>query len=377
MTRAADVLVIGGGIHGCSTAFQLAQRGARVLLVEKNNVGRHASGVNAGGVRRLLRDPAEIPLSVASMRLWHGIAALLGRDCGFTVSGQIAVAETEAEMEHLRQRAAMVRGLGYDHEELVGPNELYDLLPALAPGCAGGLIAREDGFASPYHATMAFRHAAAEAGAVILEGCRAGGLARSAGVWRVQSSAGPIEARALVNCGGAWGGQVAAALGEPVALEPTAPMMMVTAPMPDFVKPVVIGVGRKLSFKQAANGTVLIGGGHRGEPDTAAETSTVDFRKLVTSARTVSALFPIMQQARIVRCWSGIESRMPDDIPVIGPSSTEANAFHAFGFSSHGFQLGPIVGVILADLVERGRTELPIAPFAIDRPAARARAGGG
>jgi sarcosine oxidase subunit beta len=171
----------------------------------------------------------------------------------------------------------------------------------------------------------------------------------------------------LVNTGGAWGGAVAEALGEPVPLEPTAPMMMVTAPVPGFCEPVVLGVHRALSFKQAQNGTVLIGGGHLGVPDMGTETSSVDLRKLVTSARTVAELFPVMRAAPIVRTWSGIESRLPDGIPVIGPSGTEPDAFHAFGFSHHGFQLGPVVGRILSELVLDGGTDLPLHPFRIGR----------
>jgi sarcosine oxidase subunit beta len=368
MSRTADALVIGGGIQGCSAALQLARRGLSVLLVEKDSVARHASGVNAGGVRRLLRHEAEIPLSLASMAMWHRIDALLdGRKTGFAVSGQVAVAETEADFAGLRQRAERLLSLGYTHEELLDRDALYDVLPALAPHCRGGLVCRADGFASPYDATIAFRDAAIAAGAEILEGTRAGAMARREGIWRVASDAGPIEAASLVNCAGAWAGAIAAHLGEPVPLEPIAPMMMVTSRMPSFVTPVVIGIGRKLSFKQAQNGTVLIGGGHRGVPDMARGTSSVDFRKLATSAATASELFPVMRGAQLVRAWSGIESRLPDDIPVIGPSSTEPGLYHAFGFAGHGFQLGPVVGEILAQLVTAGTTQHPIAPFAVTR----------
>jgi sarcosine oxidase, subunit beta len=367
LSQTADAIVVGGGLHGCSAALHLARRGYRVTVLEKNSVGRHASGVNAGGVRRLLRAVPEIPLSCAAMEMWHRIGDLVGDDCGFRISGQVAVAETEAGYDRLRQRATEVAALGYTHEELLGADELYRLLPALAPGCVGGLVSRGDGFASPYHTTMAFRAAAVRAGATVLEGTRALGFRRAAGIWSVESSIGTLQAPVLVNCGGAWASQVAAALGEPVPLEPIAPMMMVTAPMPHFVEPVVIGVERKLSFKQMPNNTVLIGGGHRGVPDLETDTSSVDFRKLVVSAATVALLFPIMRGAQIVRSWSGIESRMPDDIPVIGPSSTQDAAFHAFGFSGHGFQLGPVVGAILAELVDTGRSNLPIAPFSITR----------
>jgi sarcosine oxidase subunit beta len=368
VNRAADAVVIGGGIQGCSTALQLARRGLRVVLLEKDSVARHASGVNAGGVRRLLRHEAEIPISLAAMRMWHDIETLLGgRDTGFAISGQVAVAETEDDWAWVVKRAERIAALGFAHEELLDRNALYEVLPALAPHCVGGLISRTDGFASPYHTTIAFRDAALEAGATVLERMPARDLSRRGAAWCVMTDEGPINTPAVVNCAGAWAGAIAARFGEAVPLEPIAPMMMVTSRMPAFVTQVVLGVGRKLSFKQAANGTVLIGGGHRGVPDTEAGTSSVDFRKLVASAQTASELFPIMRGATLVRAWSGIESRLPDDIPVIGPSSTESGLFHAFGFSAHGFQLGPVVGEIMAQLVTTGATQHPIVPFAITR----------
>lgn len=94
-----DVIVVGGGLHGCSTALHLAMRGVRALVLEKDHIGRHASGVNAGGVRQLGRHAAEVPLSVASMALWHGIRDLVDDDCGFESHGQLKVAETEAELD--------------------------------------------------------------------------------------------------------------------------------------------------------------------------------------------------------------------------------------------------------------------------------------
>ena len=99
---APDVIVIGGGLHGCSTALHLARRGIAALVIEKDHVGRHASGVNAGGVRRLGRHPAEIPLSVASMELWHTIRDLVDDDCGFRSHGQVKVAENEAQQSNPR-----------------------------------------------------------------------------------------------------------------------------------------------------------------------------------------------------------------------------------------------------------------------------------
>ena len=364
---AADVIVIGGGLHGCSAALHLARRGARVTVIEKDHVGRHASGVNAGGVRRLGRHLAEVPLAVAAMELWHRIGDLVDDDCGFDSHGQVKVAESEAELATLRERVAELERLGFTHEELIGRGALNELVPAIAEHCVGAIVCRDDGAANPYRTTLAFKRKAESLGVRFLEGARVRSLARAGANWRVDSGAAALEAPHVVNCAGAWADRIAAALGEPVPLEPIAPMLMITAPLPPFLKPVIGATGRPLSFKQFRNGTVLIGGGHRGTLDRDSNRTELDFAGLALSARTVWDLFPAMRGAHIVRCWAGIEARMPDDIPVIGPSATSDGVFHAFGFSAHGFALGPIVGAILAELITGGKTNLPIAPFRIDR----------
>jgi sarcosine oxidase subunit beta len=364
---APDVIVIGGGLHGCSAALHLARRGARVTVIEKDHVGRHASGVNAGGVRRLGRHLAEVPLAVAAMELWHRIGDLVDDDCDFDSHGQVKVAENEAEFATLRARVDELTRRGFTHEELIDRAALKEIVPAVSDHCVGAIVCRRDGAANPYHTTLAFKRKAESLGVRFIEGAAATALARNGGAWRVEIGAGALEAAVVVNCAGAWADRIAAALGEPVPLEPIAPMLMITAPLPPFIKPVVGAVGRPLSFKQFRNGTVLIGGGHRGRLDRDTNSTDLDFAGLAASARTVWDLFPVMRDAQVVRCWAGIEARMPDDIPVIGASSTSEGVFHAFGFSAHGFALGPIVGAIIAELVIGGKTNLPIAPFRIER----------
>ena len=171
----------------------------------------------------------------------------------------------------------------------------------------------------------------------------------------------------LVNAAGAWGGRIAAALGDCVPLQPNGSMLMVTARMAPFVGPVVGAAGRSLSFKQFPNGTVLIGGGHRAAVDLDTNGTSLALDGLARAARTAITLFPVMRTARAVRFWSGIEGFMPDGMPVIGASRASPSVFHAFGFSAHGFQLGPIVGLLLAELISEGRTSLPIEAFRVDR----------
>lgn len=96
------------------------------------------------------------------------------------------------------------------------------------------------------------------------------------------------------------------------------------------------------------------------------ERTEIEWRKLAVSARTVLALFPQLKDVRIVRSWAGVEAFMPDHLPVIGPG-LEPGIFHAFGFSAHGFQLSPVVGQVLAQLIAEGVSEFPIEAFTIER----------
>ena len=365
--RTTDVVVIGGGIHGCSTALHLALRGLKAILVEKDYAGRHASGVNAGGVRQLARDLAEIPLSIASMNLWERIEELVGDDCDFESHGTVLVAENEEELASFRVRVDDLRLRGFTHEEMIDRAELKRLVPAVADHCPGGVVSRRDGAADPFRTTQAFRRRAIEKGAEVLEGVAVTGLSKIGANWRVETSAGTIEAPKVVNAAGAWADRIAAMLGEPVPLAVVAPMLMVTSRVPVFIQPVVILRGRKLSFKQLGNGTVVIGGGHLAMAYRDRNETVIDWDKLAISARTVWELFPAMRAATIVRAWAGIEAYMPDGIPVVGASSTSEGVYHQFGFSTHGFQLGPGTGAMMAELVATGSTNTPIDGLGIER----------
>jgi sarcosine oxidase, subunit beta len=362
-----EALVIGGGLHGCSVALHLRLRGVAVTVVEKDAPGRHASGVNAGGVRRLNRDISEIPLSLASLDIWRDLPELIDDDGGFHATSQVRIAETYAEMKVLSDRVEHLRTLGYDHEELIDKHELRSLVPACASHCVGGVVCRADGFADPYRTTTAFFRAAQAKGVTFHIGEAVSALTRNGARWRVETPNRTIDADIIVNCAGAWADRVATMIGDSAPITPTALMMMVTAPMKPFLKPVIGMVGRKLSFKQAPNGSVVIGGGYRGVAHRDDNATTLDPAGMAASARTVVSAFPHMAHARLARAWAGIEAFTPDGIPIIGPSKASENVYHAFGFCGHGFQLGPAVGRTLAELIVTGRTNLSLDAFSIRR----------
>jgi sarcosine oxidase, subunit beta len=362
-----DVAVIGGGLHGLSTALHLARAGRRAVVLERSWVGRHASGATVAGVRTLGRDLAEVPISLEAMEMWHQIAAIVGDDCGFHADGQIRVAEFDAHWPDLLQREARMRALGYGHEELVDAAELRRLVPALSPHCVGALVARRDGAADPHRTIAAFRRTCEAAGVTIIEGCGLEAVERQGADWLLCSGTRRFIAPVVVNAGGAWAGTLAALFGDEIDLGLKASMMIVTERLAPLLGPVVSVVGRALSFKQSDQGTLVIGGGLQGAADLDRQSSSVDFVTLAKGARAAVDLFPMVGDVRIARSWTGIEAKTRDLLPVIGASPNVPGLFHVFGFSGHGFQLVPVVGAILRDLIVQGRTERQIAAFAPER----------
>lgn len=366
-----DVLIVGGGLHGCSLALFLARLGVNVTIIERDYVGRHASGVNAGGVRLLNRAIAEVSLSMFSMDWWDRIEELVDDTCDFQRTTGIRVAETERDLDTLNDRVEMMKVNGFEHEILIGQQELWEMAPALSRHCLGALMSARDGSASPFRTVTAFRRAAERCGVAIREGVSATVLERAGHpghAHTVLSADGErFQAPVVVNCCGAWSGNLVAQCGEHVPLKPVGLMLMVTDRRPFLLSQVVGSASRPLSFKQMKNGTIVIGGTLRTEAYPNEGRTDIEVMALAKSARTVRDLFPAMGGASIVRAWGGIEGETPDHLPIIGCSSTVEGVYHAFGFSAHGFQLAPAVGQVLAELIVKGKPPLSIDAFSISR----------
>ncbi|HKR38282.1 MAG TPA: FAD-dependent oxidoreductase, partial [Paraburkholderia sp.] len=340
----ADVLVIGGGLHGSSSAFHMARRGASVIVLEADYVGRHSSGVNAGGVRTLGRPLPEIPLALMSREIWHALPDTIGDDGGFVPSGQLKIAETEAELEECRERVALLESHGFTHEKLIDRETVLELEPALAKHVTGGIWVERDGYALPFRTTTAFRLAAQKHGARFHEGTAVTHIEPRGERWIAQTPRGTFAARKLLVTAGAWSGELARQAGEPVPVHPEGLMLMVTHRVAPFCRATLGATGRPLSFKQFDNGTVVIGGKLIGIADLANRHGEVDFVRLVKSARTVTDLFPHLRHLGVNRAWAGVEAFTEDELPVISASREASNLYYSFGYCGSGFQLGPGCG---------------------------------
>ncbi len=360
--RHFDVIVLGGGGAGCSAALHLARRGASVVLLERGLVGSQASGVNHGGVRQQGRHPAEIPLAMRSRELWSRMRQVCGTDAEFDPCGHLKLARSEAEEADLLRWNAMAAEHGLK-PSMLGRNAIRAAHPYFSERVVAGSLLAEDGSANPRLLSPALANAARAAGATLLEHHEV--TAIEAG-FRVLAGGHEFTAPVLLNCAGFWGGEVAAQFGEPVPVTPLNPNMLVTEPLPFFCTHNLGVVGGDVYIRQISRGNIVFGGG-RGESDPAVPVSRPLPAPAFSAMARAVEIIPHLADAMIIRSWTGIDGGMPDALPVMGFSRTTPGLIHAFGFSGHGFMLGPAVGAILSELVLDGRTDIPLEAFDIGR----------
>jgi sarcosine oxidase subunit beta len=360
----SDVAIIGGGLVGSSAALRLRGMGFSVTLLDKGFCGAQASGVNYGGVRRQARPPEQLPLSQRSHAIWPRLKALIGIDGEFLRSGHLKLACSESDMARLEAYASRVASFGLDLE-LVGHNQLRERF-GISGHVIGGSFCPGDGHANPRLVASGFAAAARRAGVEVLENTAVTGVTRSGEGFALEAGEVSLKARIVINSAGAWADQFARDFGEPVPLQRTYPSMVVTEPLAPFLG-VNIGMeGGGIYARQVARGNFVVGG-ERARPLDNPDFSRPRSDGVIAIMQRAGELFGQLRHAHAIRFWSGTEATMPDNNPVIGPSSTTPGLIHAFGFSGAGFQIAPGVGEVLAELVRDGKTSTPIEAFGIDR----------
>jgi sarcosine oxidase, subunit beta len=369
--RTADVIVVGGGIMGAATAFFLAKRGRSVILLERDLVGQYASGTNFGNVRRQGRFLPQLPLANRSREIWAILPALIGEDAEFLPTGHLRVAFRQDDADQLETYAQEARHYNLDLE-ILSVNALRDRFPFLSTEAVAGSYSPLDGHANPRLAAPAFGRAARRAGVLVLENTGVVAIEKTAEDFLVEThGAGSFRAPALQISAGAWGGLLSALFGEPVPLAAHGPQMGVTEPVPYALEP-VLGISTNVAeevvyLRQVKRGNIVFGGGLRGPASLETCRANVNPANTLRQIPQLRRLLPAISQLNIIRTWSGVEGYLSDELPVMGPSAKVSGLFYAFGFCGHGFQLGPGVGDVMAELIDTGRSATPIDQFLISR----------
>jgi sarcosine oxidase subunit beta len=369
----SDVIVIGGGIMGCSTAFFLRQRGVSVTLIESDLVGRQASGTNFGNVRRQGRPLYQLPLANRASAIWRRSKALLGSDIEYLEGGHLRVCYRDRpEIATVMERYA-IDAASFDLDlEMLSDNALRARFPFLGAEVLAGSYSSQCGHANPRLAAPAFARAAQKLGAMMYENMRVTGAQKIGEDFHVETENGSrFRAPVLIVTAGAWAKAFVEMFGESVPLTSRGPNMCVTEPVPYGISPSVGVVTpdtlESVYFRQVARGNLVIGGGMQNP------TFPADYRVYVEPENTVGQLgeiqrlIPAIGRLNIIRVWSGIESYLPDHQPVMGPSPSVSGLFYAFGFSGAGFQIGPGVGETMAELIATGTTDIALEHYALDR----------
>ncbi|CAN7360570.1 FAD-dependent oxidoreductase [Phenylobacterium sp. LjRoot225] len=368
---AADVIVIGGGIMGASAAFFLRRRGKSVILLERGLVGQQASGVNFGNVRRQGRHLHQLPLANRSRAIWRSLPELIGEDCEFVAAGHLRVSYTREQADRMEAYARDARDYGLDLE-MLSSNALRERFPYLGREIVAGCYDPTGGHANPRLTAPAIGRAARRAGADVREEAEVIGIGKVGEDFVVEvAGQGDLRAPAVLITAGAWAGKLSALFGEPVPLAVHGPQMTVTEPLPYRIEP-TIGVStphlrETVYFRQVKRGNIICGGHARGPASIETNRATVLPEVIVGQMEQLRRAMPGFAKVNIIRSWSGIESYLPDDAPIMGPSATTPGLFYAFGFCGAGFQIGPGVGETMAELVATGETGTPITPYAISR----------
>jgi sarcosine oxidase subunit beta len=370
-----DVLVLGGGLMGTSTAFFLRQQhGLSVTLLERELVGRQASGTNFGNVRRQGRELHQMPLANRARAVWGRVKELLGEDLEFVPYGHLRVCYTEKQAAVIEKHARDVKPLGLDLE-LFSAEQLQKRWGIFAPGVVAGSLSPHDGHANPRLAGPAFARAAQRAGANIVEHAEVMQVERDGNGFIAHTADGRRyrAPQMLVACG-AWSNRMAEQFGEAVPMEARGPQMGVTEPLPYAIGP-SIGLSSPIEaeglyFRQIARGNIVFGGGLKGPAHADHIRAYVKPDNVLRQMRELRRFVPAFEHVQLIRVWSGIEGYTSDWQPVMGPSAKVQGLHYAFGFNGEGFAISPGVGETMAELMATGSTSIPLAPYDIARFAA-------
>lgn len=365
----ADVVVIGGGVVGAATAFELASRGCtNVILLERHTLASGSTGRCGAGVRQQFGTELNCVLARESVRIFEKMDDYLDYEPSveFRQSGYLMLAFADRQWEQFKKNVALERSLGIDVKMLT-VEEALKIVPFLnTEGMVGATFCQEDGYANPFHTTFAYAQAAARLGVRVMTHTEVRGIEVESGkINAVVTDKGRIATATVVNCAGAYSGKIAEMAGIDLPVWGERHQILITEPVEPVMGPMVISFHHDFYCQQTAHGSFIMGIGMPGEPKSYNIMSSVDF--LERMAKNLKALLPPVANLRVVRQWAGLYDRSPDAQPILGEFPSVERFFNANGFSGHGFMVAPVVGVLMAELITSGKTSIDISRLDVGR----------
>jgi sarcosine oxidase subunit beta len=361
--KAADVVIIGGGIVGSSVAYHLTEAGCRnvVVLERESHQGKGSTGKSMGGVRAQFSMPISIQMSLYSIPFFSRFDEVMGHPSGYRPQGYLFVATDPRHMAYLRENYGKQVAAGLKTVQLLDPDDVRRLAPEIrTDDVIGGSFCSTDGFVDPHSVMMGFMLKAMERGVELLRDTEVIGIRTDAqGICGVETSQGTIASRVVVNAAGAWAGKVAGLAGVDLPVEPLRRMLVPTEPFDKVAhtSPMVVDMNTGFHYRPEGRGLLLAWNDPEETPGFKTNFDHRFIEKVLT--RGVDRL-PVLEEAEVnpKRAWAGLYEMTPDHHPVIGQVRALPGMFLANGFSGHGVMHSPATGKIVADLITAGQSDM-------------------
>jgi sarcosine oxidase subunit beta len=361
MIKTADVVVIGGGINGCSSAYQLAKRGMKkVVLVEKKHIASGPTGRSSGIVRQHYSLETLAKMARDSVKVFQNFKEITSGDAGFVQCGVVFFCSSENNSA-LHRTVQMHQRLGI-RETVMTSAELKKMEPELVHDDIGlGAYEPDGGYADPALAANSFCEAAERAGVDVLRRTTVTGLRVEQGRMQgVLTDKGEISTNVAVNIAGPWGAKIAAMAGVEIPMVPCRHPVVILQRPPQWRNrtPVWADLVRGWYYKPEGVHGMMVGCLTEKAQDQNADidtyATTVQYEETVLYSESILRRFPVMEQGLVQGGWAGLYDVTPDGQPVIDRIEGLEGFYCAVGFSGHGFKIGPAVGTIVAELVTEG-----------------------
>jgi len=358
MTQTAEVVIVGAGIMGVSTAYHLARLGAgRVIVLERDTVCSGSTALASGGIRHQYANRLGIELTTHSIVTYERFEAEFGVDPNFRQHGYLILIATEDELAVARRSVALQRELGVN-VELLDAAATRKLCPYLnTDDLLGATYTPRDGYADPYLCATGIAARARELGVVIHQQHEVTAFLRDGDRVRgVVTQHGAFEAGAIVIATGAWSGVVGTLAGVDIPVRPHRRHKFMTAPFPadriPAATPFVIDPHQNFSLRREGPG-LLLGHGRRDEPDGFGTEIDRSLEPRVVERAIHRA--PALAEAKLMRSYAGLYEMTPDQTGIVSAVPGVAGLYVIAGFSGHGFMHGPIAGQLMAETLVHGR----------------------
>ncbi len=354
--KTADVVVIGGGVMGASTAYHLALRGQKnVVLLEKGEFfGQEATGKCAGGVRYQFSTEINVRLSLQSLPMLERFKDETGQEINFRRCGYLFVLTKPEDVKTFRHSLEMQQNLGVQTQWL-SAQEVQQRLPLMHfEDALAGSYNPQDGLVDPNSVVMGYVGAAQRLGVQCLTRVEVTGICTAAGkLQSVETNQGSISTRVVVNAAGPWAGTVAEMAGVQVPIVPVRRQIMTTTPLPEVPQdfPFVLDFAQSLYFHREGDG-ILTGMSNNNEKP--GFDQSVDEAFEMVNLEAAIARMPCLEKAGLLSHWAGLYEVTPDAHPIFG--RTPVDGFYLVaGFSGHGFMHGPISGKLMTEVILDGK----------------------